>query len=99
MARVGCSGPPKSLVVLAWNCGGFVPANAGELTECIEQLPSRPLVVVLLETHCLLASTALLGYVVPAMAQNSKEWLRSSSGSASGVYFGEVALAVDSARI
>ena len=25
----------KSLVVLAWNCGGFVPAKAGELVECI----------------------------------------------------------------
>ena len=54
--------------------------------------------VVLLETHCLLASTALSGYVVPAVAQNPQEWLRPSSGSASGIYFGGVALMVDAAH-
>ena len=36
--RVGRSGPPKSLVVLAWNCGGFAPAKVGELEVCIESL-------------------------------------------------------------
>ena len=55
--------------------------------------------VALLETHRPLASTALLGYVVPAEAQNSKEWLRPNLGSASGVYFGGVALVVDSTRV
>ena len=54
--------------------------------------------MVLLETHWLLASTALSGYVVPAAAQNSKEWLRPSLGSVSGIYFGGVVLAVDSTR-
>ena len=53
---------------------------------------------VLLETHYLLASTTLSGYVVPAVAQNSQEWLRPGSGSASGIYFGGVALVVDSAH-
>ena len=57
------------------------------------------LVVGLLETHRLLASTTLSGYVVPAATQYSKDWLRPSSGSASRVYFGGVVLAVDSTRV
>ena len=52
--------------------------------------------VALLETDHLLAFTALSGYLVPAVAHNSKEWLRPGSGSASGFYFAGVALAVDS---
>ena len=58
----------NSLMVLAGNFGGFVPAKAEESDVCIESLPSHPLVVVLLETHCLLASTVLSRYVVPAAA-------------------------------
>ena len=93
--QAGRNGLPNSLVVLAWNCGGSAPAKVEELALCIELLPSHPLVVALLETHHLLASSALSGYVVPSVAQNSEEWLASSSGSASGIYFGGVALAVD----
>ena len=62
---------------------------------CIESLPSSPLAVVLLETHHPLASTTLLGYVVPAAPKNYKEWLMSGSGSAPVIYFGGVSLAVD----
>ena len=68
MERAGCGGPPKSLTVLAWNCGGFAPHKVEESAECPEPLPSRLLVVALWETQCLVACTALAGFVVPAEA-------------------------------